>query len=64
MRRQWLGVLGIAIAVIGIARGSRMVVWVAIGVLGVAFVWRLLASRSERERARGVSPGADGRPKE
>jgi hypothetical protein len=47
---------GILIAVVGIALDSRLIVWIAIGVLLVAVVWRLAASWSTRRKAEdGVS---------
>lgn len=56
MSRQWLGMAGILIAVVGIALDSRLIVWIAIGVLLVAVVWRLAASWSARRKAEdGVS---------
>jgi hypothetical protein len=51
-----LGVAGILIAVVGIALDSRLIVWIAIGVLLVAVIWRLAASWSARKKAES---GAD-----
>ncbi|HEX7023844.1 MAG TPA: hypothetical protein VF187_03415 [Gemmatimonadales bacterium] len=49
MSRQVVGLAGIAMALLGIALGSRVVIWVAIGVLTVALAWRLIArKRGER----------------
>ena len=45
MTRQVVGLAGMALALLGIALGSRMVIWVAIGVLAVAVVWRLVARK-------------------
>lgn len=45
MSRQIVGLAGIAVALAGIALGSQAVVWVAIGVLAVAVIWRLAARK-------------------
>ena len=45
MSRQVVGLAGIAMALLGIALGSRVVIWVAIGVLAVAVIWRLAARK-------------------
>jgi len=42
MRRQLVGISGILLAVLGIAYESRALVWAAIGVLMIAFLWRLV----------------------
>jgi hypothetical protein len=61
--RQVLGILGIAIAVVGIALDSRRIIWGAIVVLAMAFAWRLLASRRARQNAEVPPQDAAGRPK-
>jgi hydrogenase-4 membrane subunit HyfE len=63
MTRQWLAVLGIAIALVGIARESRWIIWGAIVVLAVAFLWRLVAARRARQNAEALPQDAAGRPK-
>lgn len=63
MTRQLLGILGIAIALVGIALESRWIVWGAVAVLGVAFLWRLMASRRARQNAEAAPQDATGRPK-
>lgn len=40
--RIGLGVAGVVIGVVGIARDDRRIVWVAIGLLGVSAVLRVL----------------------
>jgi hypothetical protein len=61
--RQVLGILGIAIAVVGIALDSRRIIWGAIVVLAMAFAWRLLVSRRARQNAEVPPQDAAGRPK-
>lgn len=63
MTRQWLGVLGIAIALVGIALGARWIIWAAIVVLACAFFWRLIATRRARQNAEAPPHDAAGRPK-
>jgi membrane protein implicated in regulation of membrane protease activity len=62
MSRQLVGVAGILIAVVGIAVDSRMLVWIAIGVLLVAVLWRLVASRRARRNAEMEEDAAGRRP--
>ncbi len=64
MSRQLVGVLGIAIAVAGIATNSRVLIWVAIGVLLAAVLWRVVASSRARKHRDGLSSRPDDRPKE
>ena len=42
MTRQLLGIAGILLAVLALAYDSRWLVWSAIGVLMIAFLWRLV----------------------
>ncbi len=42
--------LGMALAVAGVVLDNRIIVWVAIGVLGVAMVLRFVAARAARPR--------------
>jgi len=63
MTRQLLGILGIAIALVGIALDSRWIIWGAIVVLAMAFAWRLIASRRARQNAEAPPQDAVGRPK-
>jgi len=56
-RRQGLGVLGILVALVGIALQSQLVVWLAIAMLGAAVLVRILqASRRRRSEAGGGQP--------
>lgn len=64
MSRQLVGVLGIVIAVAGIAMNSRVLIWVAIGVLLAAVLWRLVASWRARKHRDELSSPPDDRPKE
>lgn len=63
MSRQLVGVVGIAIAVAGIATNSRVLIWVAIGVLLAAVLWRLVASWRARRHHDDLSSPPDDRPK-
>lgn len=60
--RLVLAVAGFAFAVAGIATDNRLVVWVAIGLLGAAMVVRLIARRAEarREEQGGEPPDPPG----
>jgi nicotinamide riboside transporter PnuC len=54
MTRQLIGILGILLAVLGLAYDSRWLIWVAIGVLMIAFLWRIvdrLRDKRVRERS-------------
>lgn len=51
MTRHALGLIGMLLAVTGLVLDSRYLVWAAIGVLGVSFVWRLVAARRSRVAA-------------
>jgi hypothetical protein len=62
MSRQLVGVAGILIAVVGIGLDSRVLVWIAIGVLLVAVLWRLVASRRDRTNAETDGDAAGRRP--
>lgn len=55
--RQLVGLAGIVLAVFALAYDSQLLVWVALGVLGVSFVWRLVAARQAR-RPPGNDPPA------
>jgi hypothetical protein len=44
--RTGVALVGMAIAVAGVALDSRLVVWIAIGVLGVAVVLRFVSRRA------------------
>jgi len=53
MTRQLIGISGILLAVLGLAYDSRWLIWAAIGVLMIAFVWRLVDRlRDKRVRER------------
>lgn len=53
--KQVLGILGLMVAIAGIALGYRWLVWVAIGLLGASIVLRMAiaakARRSEKPPA-------------
>lgn len=55
MIRQLVGITGILLAVLGIAYESRWLVWAAIGVLMIAFLWRLV----DRLRGQRVREGSE-----
>ena len=63
MTRQLLGILGIAIALVGIALDARWIIWAAIVVLAGAFFWRLIVTRRARQNAETPPQDAAGRPK-
>ena len=47
--KQALGLLGLIVALAGIALNNRILIWVAIGLLGASIVARMiLASRARR----------------
>jgi hypothetical protein len=63
--KQVFGLLGLIVALAGIALGNQVLVWVAIGLLGVSIVVRMLIAertrKAEREEPRdtdGEEPGA------
>lgn len=58
--RQAVGLLGLLVALAGIATGSTVVVWVAIGLLGASVLLRALATLLARRRET-ASPD-DGNP--
>jgi hypothetical protein len=55
--KQVLGLLGLIAALAGIALNNRILVWVAIGLLGASIVARMIvashARRSEQEKDTG-----------
>ena len=52
--KQAFGVLGLIVALAGIALSNQTLVWVAIGLLGVSIVLRLLIAQRAREAERGA----------
>jgi hypothetical protein len=46
--RVGVAVLGMLLAALGVLLGNRVVVWVAIGVLGVALILRFVVVRAPR----------------
>jgi len=58
--RQAVGLLGLLAALAGIATGSRVVVWVAIGLLGASVLMRAVAKLLARRREQ--SPPEAGNP--
>lgn len=54
--RQLLGLAGIVLAVFALAYDSEALIWAAMGVLGVSFVWRLIAARQARRLPRNDPP--------
>lgn len=59
--RQAVGLLGLLVALAGIATGSTVVVWVAIGLLGASVLLRVVATILARRREDG-SPEAGNPP--
>jgi hypothetical protein len=57
MTRQLLGLLGIVLAVFGLANDSPLLIWAAAAAMGASIVWRIVGSRS-----RGAGSGAAGPP--
>ncbi len=55
--KQYLGLLGILVAVAGVALESRWVVWGAVGMLAASVVIRLIAGR-RRHPADDAAPGS------
>jgi hypothetical protein len=45
MTRQLLGLLGIVLAVFGLANDSDLLIWTAAAVMAAAIVWRVIAAR-------------------
>jgi cytidylate kinase len=56
--KQALGLVGLLVAIAGVALESRLVVWVAIGILAVSVLIRAVVSIRSR-RGREDAPGAD-----
>ena len=56
--KQALGLVGLLAAIAGVALESRLVVWVAIGILAVSVLIRAVASIRSR-RARDDASGAE-----
>ena len=52
MTRQALALAGILLGALGLAYGSRVIVWIATAVLTAAVAWRLIDARR-----RGDPPG-------
>ena len=46
--KAWLGASGVAVGLLGIATERRWLVWIAAGLLGLAFLLRF-AERGERD---------------
>ncbi len=44
--KAWLGGAGLAVGLVGIAAGRHWLVWVAVGLLGVAFLVRFAERKS------------------
>jgi hypothetical protein len=57
--RQALGLLGLLVALAGIAAGSTVVVWVAIGLLGASVLLRVVATILARRREGGSPEAGD-----
>ena len=56
MMRQLMGLLGIVLAVFGLAYDARWLVWLAAAVMGVSLIWRVIAAR--RARTQGDDIGS------
>lgn len=54
--KQVFGVLGLIVALAGIALGNQTLVWVAIGLLGVSIVMRMLIAQRTRKAEREEPP--------
>lgn len=57
--RQAVGLLGLLVALAGIATGSTVVVWVAIGLLGASVLLRAVATILARRREEGAPEAGD-----
>ena len=57
--KQVFGVLGLIVALAGIALGNQVLVWVAIGLLGVSIVLRMLIAERTRKAEREEPGDAD-----
>lgn len=51
MSRQLLGLLGIVLAVFGLANEWRWLIWTAAGVMAASVVWRIADFRARRARS-------------
>lgn len=45
LAKAWLGGLGLAAGLFGMATGRRWLVWVAVGLVGLAFVLRFVEKK-------------------
>ena len=59
--RQAVGLLGLLAALAGIATGSSVVVWVAIGLLGASVLMRAVAAILARRREAAAPDAGDPR---
>ena len=57
--RQAVGLLGLLAALAGIATGSSVVVWVAIGLLGASVLMRVVAAILARRREAAAPDAGD-----
>ena len=57
--RQAVGLLGLLVALAGIATGSSVVVWVAIGLLGASVLMRVVAAILARRREAAAPDAGD-----
>jgi len=53
--KQAFGILGLLVAVAGVALGYQWMVWIAIGLLGLSIVFRMIAAAKAR-RAEETPP--------
>lgn len=49
--KAWAYGLGLSVAIVGMALGLRWLVWVAVGLLAVAFLLRFLTRASNTDQA-------------
>jgi hypothetical protein len=56
MMRQLLGLLGIVLAVFGLANDARWLIWTAAAVMGVSVVWRVIAARRAGAHPDNIEP--------
>lgn len=57
--RQALGLLGLLVALAGIATESRVVVWVAAGILGASVLLRVVGTILARKREAAAPDAGD-----
>lgn len=56
MTRQLLGLLGIVLAVFGLANDSPLLIWAAAAAMGASILWRIVAARSRKAQSDDAGP--------